>query len=218
MGRIVLFLLMSINLYAQADKMTIRGVAYEFVGDSFSDFRTPHYRDIDPTNPSSYLNSFVRYAIHFGANLDLTNDNYGLSLDFSTTTTPGATISVRRNQITFVSSATYAPYSMTLPDGRVASPAASSWGSLHGGYSITVNRDVWNVIDDEDKASLMFHEFGHALLHADHVCERQIFDEGRWVVNAVMSTGTCATWNSPRTIYDFSTEQGYLSHFFNEIT
>ena len=150
----------SLNAQTPASSMTIGGVDYEFVGDSFSSYRLSDYSDINPDDPLSYIHAFVRDAIVNEQDLNL-GGNSRETITFTGLSRQRHTLN--RNTITFVDQATFYAGNTVY---------ATSYQSTCPGYILTINRGVWNDdLTDFEKRRLMYHEFGHALLNKEHVCE-----------------------------------------------
>ena len=175
---------MSLSLHAQITTMTIQGDEYTFVGNSFSEWRTPRtgattedqYPEIVSTDLDTYLMAFVKDAILEGKDLDLAH----------------------RGQIS--DNLLRTPWFLELPNymdllrpryddtnylvfaNRPAGVAGSSFNSVDVGYRIEIDPTLWNSLNPgiilvnfghtlfERRLRLMFHELGHALLHYDHRC------------------------------------------------
>ena len=188
--------------------MTIRGVSYQFVGDSFEKYRTPRtnsdgfyeldWAEINSGNLESFVKAFVHDAITHGANLDLSDS--------------------ARNRLVFAD----------LPEGI----GGTSSGSQQPGYRIIIGRHVWNVDLPRfysnnrliiERTKLIYHELGHALLHAGHICDVQV-GIGAPSYYAVMATGTCAGENGGPGYsfqethgYNLSTIEGLIDHLFETL-
>ena len=184
MGRIILFLLISFIGFSQVDHMTIQGVDFQFVDGSFSELRAPRtgatveeqYPEIISTDLDTYLMAFVKDAVLSGKDLDLAH----------------------RGQIS--DNLLRTPWFLELPNymemlrprydstnylvfaNRPAGVAGSSFNSADVGYRIEIDPTLWRDLNPsiaivnfghslfEKRLRLMFHEFGHALLHYDHRC------------------------------------------------
>ena len=187
MGRIILFLLISAFSFAQMNTITIQGDDYQFVGNHMMEYRTSTTEySIDESDPSSYIDDFIRDAILNEQDLDLvpTNNRYANIVY-------GYALTLRLNTVTLVPSRWYL--------GKTIQ--GSSWVP-NGGYIITINQDRWNIIDSDEKFRLMYHELGHALLMKDHICDvteawttpdggrsHQLHED----ILGVMATGACDT-------------------------
>ena len=186
MRLLILIGLISLNFtYAQvAESVTLRGVEYQFVGDSNAELRVSgDYSSLDPNDLETYLDVFVRDAIVNGQDLDLAVDNgrtYGSYFEDRVQNF------VQQNSLSFIN----------YPEAH-SNVAASSYSSQRQGYAITVNRDLWDDFSEDKRRDVMYHEFGHALLLFDHLCEAT----GNWVeveggaardiVGGIMYDGTC---------------------------
>ena len=183
MGRIILFLLISAFSFAQMNTITIQGDDYQFVGNHMMEYRTSTTEySIDESDPSSYIDDFIRDAILNEQDLDLvpTNNRYANIVY-------GYALTLRLNTVTLVPSRWYL--------GKTIQ--GSSWVP-NGGYIITINQDRWNIIDSDEKFRLMYHELGHALLNFGHVCQytvywdRNEYGHGQsFTDGGIMSTGEC---------------------------
>ena len=187
MRLLILIGLISLNFaYAQmAESVTVRGVEYQFVGDSNAKYRVSgDYSSVDPTNLNTYLDVFVRDAIINGKDLNLAHNSrerhrivYGSALNLSI------------NSIVFVPNSFYS-------NQRIA---GSSWLRAGvPGFLITINEQYWNSASDRDKFKLVYHELGHALLQLGHICnstKAQVPSGPRswtWVTErAIMATAEC---------------------------
>ena len=214
--------------------MTIGGVKYEFVGNSFSDYRVENYSDIDTSDPLSYIHAFVRDGILNEQDLNL-GGNSREAISFTGLNRQRQRL--YRNTITFVDQDAFYV-------GR--SIYATSYQSTCPGYILTINEQVWNTLNDFAKRRLMYHEFGHALLSKEHVCEATstYIEAQAKIVNyeSIMLGGECSpierlTLNCPpnRNLdggftthgyierlygpcgsgYDFSQWRSLLSHFYD---
>ena len=196
MGRIVLFLLMSLSIHAQVvtNHITIGGERYEFVGDMNMELRTQpqrpiRYSSLRHDDLNTYLMSFVRDAIYNGEDLNLAvNDPY------SQYVLGGSGITSLINTMRFVDHDSFY--------GRSSRTGGSSWGSWYPGFIITVSDRIWNWVNSRGKLTLMYHELGHALLRKDHLCDTT----EAWVtpngglsfqlhedIFGIMATGACDT-------------------------
>ena len=186
MRLLILIGLISLNFtYAQvAESVTLRGVEYQFVGDSNAEYRVSgDYSSVDSNDLETYLHVFVRDAIVNGQDLDLSVDTgatYGSYFE------NGVQRFVGQNSLSFIN----------YPRGR-ENIGASSFGSRRPGYAITVNRSLWDGFSEIKKRTIMYHEFGHALFLFDHLCEatgswvRVEGGAGRDIIGGIMYDGTC---------------------------
>ena len=201
MVRLIILLLFCLSANAQVSTMRLYGESFTFVGDSFSEFRSPgDYSSIDENDLNSYLRLFVRDAIVTGLDLglDITNNRDQVSLYRRQT---GVRINVLNNSVNLVDEEFYGSYTVTSTTGpdRTYRVGGSSWRDGWREFIITVNRHVWNTIDSSKKRQLMYHEFGHALLHRAHDCVKtnkwyynNSTDWGRVEYRAIMYTGACS--------------------------
>ena len=89
----------------------------------------------------------------------------------------------------------------------------SSYNSTDPGYYILINENIWNSLNGINKVLLSYHELGHGLLHAGHICHSY-----GGIANAIMSTATCLVARggpglSP-TSYRLDTIEGLIDHLF----
>ena len=237
MGRIILFLFVCFSMNAQVNTLTIQGEDYTFVGDSFSEWRTPRtgttprerYPEIVGDDLNTYLSAFVKDAILANQNLDLAFPNQ-------------PSTSLVRNPWIADHPAAFDPVmdvTRLLEFGdRPGLVAASSFNSTDVGYRIIVDRERWIGMYDrggeyinayqssfEQKLRLMHHEFGHALLHHDHRCvysAQAIPEDPNWgfiysSYPAIMATAECGpigppAWGQSRTV--LSNLEAAIDHFF----
>ena len=92
----------------------------------------------------------------------------------------------------------------------------SSYGSTNPGYHILLNQDIWNDLNGINKVLLVYHELGHGLLHAGHICHSY-----GGIANAIMSTATCLVNRggpglSP-TPYRLDTIEGLIDHLYDTL-
>ena len=216
MGRVILFLFICFSMNAQVNTLTIQGEDYMFVGDSFSEWRTPRtgitarerYPEVVETDLNTYLSAFVKDAILANQNLDLAFPNQ-------------PSTSLVRNPWIADHPAAFDPVmdvTRLLEFGdRPGTVAASSFNSTDVGYRIVVDTYEWNRYYDrggnrinaymsrfEQRIRLMHHEFGHALLHHDHRCiysSESITVDPYWghtqsSYPAIMATSECGSIGS----------------------
>ena len=156
---------MCFGVNAQADKMNIQGTDYHFVGDSFSEYRSPgDYSTIDEEDLHSYLKLFVRDAIVDGQELGLDpSGNTSIFPVAYVTQTRYEIYNVGRNNITFA------------PDDFYGTTSGIQGASYRDGardWVVVINRYEWNRASSIDKRRIVYHELGHALLHKNHSCKR----------------------------------------------
>ena len=185
---------MSLSLHAQVvtNHITIGGERYEFVGDMNMDLRTQpprngRYDNLRHTDLNTYLTSFIRDAIFNGEDLNLAVSNPNAHYTLGAT---GHAYPV--NTVTLVDHDSFY--------GRGERVGGSSWGSWWPGFIVTISDTYWNWVDSRGKLKLFYHEFGHALLRKDHICDTTEAwvtpDGGRShqlhenILN-IMGTGTC---------------------------
>ena len=200
----LLLFLVCFNLNAQ---LNIRGTEYTLLDDmgipnitvarnEATRFPELNWTEINNGNLDSFVKAFVRDAVVNRAELDL-SDNRRI-LEF--------------RPPTFWS------------DPRIG---GSSYGSIAPGYDILINRDVWDRVfpmlyPDRvgiAQVQLIYHELGHALLHAGHVCDVWVGSTSHY---AVMATGTCAGENGGPGYrfqedhgYNLSRIEGWIQHLFD---
>ena len=189
MRLLILIGLISFNFtYAQmASSVTVRGVEYQFVGDSNAKYRVSgDYSSIVADDPNTYLDVFIRDAILNGKDLNLAHNNsntYNIRYGYN--------IAARMNSIRLVPSRFY-------NSGRIGGSSCLAPGTA--GFIITINEFIWGNFSDREKLSLIYHEFGHALLQYGHICHstRGLVpsgDSGRawaWITTrAIMATAEC---------------------------
>ena len=197
--RYILLFLVCFNLNAQ---LNISGTKYVLLDDmGIPNINTPrteaerfpelNWTEINNGNLDSFVRSFVRDAVVRGAELDLSD---------------------RRRVLEFRPPTFW-------DDPRIG---GSSYGSRAPGYDILINRDVWDRIFPSvygnragiRQVKLIYHELGHALLHAGHVCDIYVSSTQ---YDAVMYTGTCG--GSVRFQedhgYNFSLIEDWIRHLFD---
>ena len=96
----------------------------------------------------------------------------------------------------------------------------TSYNSTSPGYDININRAQWNSIPTGiGKIQLIYHELGHGLLHAGHVCERTTVGNRNYY--AVMSTATCLTGNGGPGLsvssYNLALITEWIDHLFDTL-
>ena len=172
MRTFILFIVMCFGVNAQADKMNIQGTDYHFVGDSFSEYRSPgDYSTIDEEDLHSYLKLFIRDAIVAGQELGL--DPSGNTSIFPVSHARQSRYriyNVPRNDITFA------------PDDFYGVTSGIQGGSYRDGardWVVVISRYEWNRASSIEKRRVVYHELGHALLHKNHSCKRT----ERWEVS-----------------------------------
>ena len=191
------------NLNAQ---LNISGTEYVLLGDLSTQYnshrsdaeRFPelNWNEINAGNFTSLVKAFVRDAVTHDAEIDLSD----------------------RHILRIVPSSNW-DYINTNP---MLQPAASSYNSSDGGYEIRINRYWWDWISftyPEDsgiiKIKLLYHELGHGLLHAGHLCEQY------GLHRAIMSTTTCQVNRGgpgfTETKYRLDTIEGWIDHLFERI-
>ena len=231
MNKIVLFLLMSVSLYAQTvtNHITIRGERYEFIDDMNLDYRTQplrpvRYARLNHSDLDTYLTTFIRDAIY---------NEQDLNLGVSESIVENG-VSLPINTMTFVDH-------QSFYGGR--NIGGSSWRSWYPGFIITINENIWwGYSNSRQKLKLMYHELSHALLMKDHICDvTQAWttqDGGNSHQNngdilGIMATGACDTryggsgynqiglWCAPTTSicttsgeYDFTQWDDLLRHLY----
>ena len=160
MGRVILFLLISFVGFSQATKMNIQGTDYHFVGDSFSEYRSPgDYSTIVEDDLVSYVKVFIRDAIVDGQELglDLTNDVRRVTLNYR-----NRVFEVRNNSISFTPNSFY---------GTTSGIQGASYRDGTPQWIILISRFEWDREPAIEKRRIAYHELGHALLHKEHSCK-----------------------------------------------
>ena len=187
-------------MYAQ---LNISGTEYMLLDDmGITNLRVPRtneelFPEIDLDDLDTYVKAFVRDAVTHRAEIDLSDTRHIA-------------------EIRPPSNWNHVNTDPTLQ------PTASSYNSSDGGYEIRINRYWWDWIDftfPEDNGSikimLLYHELGHGLLHAGHVCEQHNF------YRAIMATSTCQVNKGgpgfTETRYRLNTIEGSLDHLFERI-
>lgn len=184
---IYLLLILTSNFsFSQVESMTIRGVEYMFVGDSFMEYRDgriihPYYTN----NLMLYVQPFVENAILAGENLDLgeTITTGGYMLD-------GLESPLLHNTIVFGDGY----YGETVSNNI----GGTSFFTLYPGFSITINRYWWDRYDEISRRKLIYHELGHGLLHRGHDCDATLSRNAqrvRFYERSIMATGACGYYN-----------------------
>ena len=162
--------------FSQASQITIQGITYDFVGDSFMEYRTTRpttyqaniqtrYSDIqDWDDPLQFVHAFIRDGVDRGANFDLGDSSSFMDLvgdehwNCSNCRYPGRA-------------------SRNLPGG-------SSYSSTRSGYRIALRQTLWDTFTEEaglyyyGRLKLTYHELGHALLHLQHSCNKFAIMQG----------------------------------------
>ena len=191
--RYILLFLFCINLNAQ---LSIAGTEYVLLGDletQYNTHRTESERFPDviwDQGDQENLNSMVRAFVR-----DATT--HGADLDLSNTRH-----NLRLRPPTY------------WDDPRIG---GTSYYSTRPGYDINININVWNDLNGIQKIQLVYHELGHGLLHAGHICDRTTI--GNRSHYAVMSTATCLVENGGPGLsvseYNLSLITEWIDHLFN---
>ena len=196
--RYLLLFLFCVNLNAQ---LNIADTEYVLLDDmGITNLRTPrtnaerfselNWSEINSGNLDSFVKAFVRDAVTHEATLDLSDSRRVLE---------------------------FRPPSF-WHDPQIG---GSSYGSRAPGYEILINRDVWDRVFPQlygsrsgiEQVKLIYHELGHALLHAGHVCDIYV---GTTQYNSVMYTGTCGSnvrFQEDHG-YDLRSIEIWIDHFF----
>ena len=222
---------MSLSLYAQ-NTVTLQGLDFQVVsGNEY--FFTPRtnddYNDINENDLNSYLRAFVRDAVLAGEDLNLWLDPRIAPQAVSQWETgavfrcgenqPDRYYVIRTNTIEITTNT----YWCLNP-----APVATAWASDRPGYAITINANSWHHRRADDKRRIMYHELGHDLLYAPHLCEtvdvRHSVPGYSYIqpTLGIMGTGarsgpnSCPTYTSV-TGYDFRLWSERLRHMFENL-
>ena len=208
MRLVALLLLICSTVSAQ---LNIKGTEYVIISDmgieNITVPRTNEERfselDWDQINEgdlTSIVKAFVRDAVSYGANLDLSD---------------------LRHQIQIASSRNWNHLDEHPPN----QPAATSYGSVRPGFNIRINDYWWNhhTTTGIRKVKLVYHELGHALLHLGHLCDfvwqyhtnEYGYQQGHQILG-IMSTQACDPFNRNDVIaeYNLIEIEDLIRHFF----
>ena len=220
---------MSLSLYAQ-NTVTLQGLDFQVVsGNEY--FFTPRtnedYSDIVEEDLDSYVRAFVRDAVLAGEDLNLWLDSRiapQVAAQWITSgagrcaqNQPGGFYSIRTNTISITTNTYWCLTGNT--------PIATAWAGDRPGYAITINANRWHHRRSDDKKRIMYHELGHELLYAPHLCEtvdvRHSVPGYSYIqpTLGIMGTGSrqeCPTYTSV-TGYDFRLWSEQLRHMFENL-